>query len=645
MGSLFKTVLAILVVLVLHLYFYGSDYVKRLDHKIYDATGAINAQFREKEGATYSVIVDVDEKSTQEFGQWPWPRIMDAELINLIDEMHPSAIGVNILFPEADRLSPLSIQQFYQTYFDVKVNLESLPSALHDNDKFLADVIQKSQATLPVYLQNRYYSQKHCEAMSYHQNIFKNIKSRFSAEELLCNHPSIQKGVENFGFINAWSDGDGVFRRVPLFMHYKEEVFPSFALATVLSFYQAIDIDKKEDMVLVNFSLNRPKVIAAADVLNGSISKEQIQGKVVIVGSSLVGLNRSFKISTGEEVSSSMIQAMLVDNILNHSFIIQPQFYKKMNVVFSFFLFLVVWLLLSKRAYSLMVMMLLALGVVSIVSLFLMYQKGVYISMGYLWIPFFSLFGILLIHHLWVLNKEQQEQEKLFIRQSKLASMGEMIALIAHQWRQPLSAINGVVLNMDMDYRKQTMDRERFNNYLDEIEQTTTFLSKTINDFTDFFAKNKEPHRFKVSLVIKQAKRLSLKGSACHLEVIYKNAEEVEINGYASELVQSLLVLLNNAIYVCQKNLSHTKEGKIFIHVAKENKEVVISVEDNGGGIAEKDMKKIFNPYFTTKEKQNGTGLGLYILRLIVEESMNGKISVVNTQEGAMFTIRIPTNL
>jgi len=217
--------------------------------------------------------------------------------------------------------------------------------------------------------------------------------------------------------------------------------------------------------------------------------------------------------------------------------------------------------------------------------------------------------------------------------------------LIAHQWRQPLSSINGTVLNMDMDYRKQALNQERLNNYLDEIEQTTTFLSKTINDFTDFFAKNKEPHRFKVSSVIKQAKRLSFKGSACHLEVIYKNREEIEINGYASELVQSLLVLLNNAIYVCQKNLPHTKEGKIFIHVAKIDKEVEISVEDNGGGIAEKDMKKIFNPYFTTKEKQNGTGLGLYILRLIVEESMNGKISVVNTQEGAMFTIRIPTNL
>jgi signal transduction histidine kinase len=481
--------------------------------------------------------------------------------------------------------------------------------------------------------------------MSYQHNIFKNVKSHFSVEELICNHPSIQKEVKNFGFINASSDSDGVFRRVPLFMKYREEVFPSFALATILSFYKEIDINKEEDTVLVNFTLNRPKVISASDVLNDKVSNEKIQGKVVILGSSLIGLNSSFKISNAEEVSSSMIQAMLVDNILNHAFIIQPKFYKEMNTIFSFLLSLILLLFLSKRAYFLIFMTIVALGTISIISLFSMYHEGVYISIGYLWIPFLSFFIVLMVYHLWVVNAEQQEQEKLFIRQSKLASMGEMIALIAHQWRQPLSSINGTVLNMDMDYRKARMDKEKFNNYLDDIERTTIFLSKTINDFTDFFSKNKEPHLFTLSSVIEQAKNLSLNTALCDVEVICKDNKDIEIKGYASELVQSLLVLLNNAIYVCQKNLPNVEQGEIFIRVAKVKKEVHIAVEDNGGGIDKKDIKKIFDPYFTTKEKANGTGLGLYILKLIVEESMNGKISVINTQEGAMFTIKIPTNL
>jgi signal transduction histidine kinase len=244
-----------------------------------------------------------------------------------------------------------------------------------------------------------------------------------------------------------------------------------------------------------------------------------------------------------------------------------------------------------------------------------------------------------------IVNKEQQEQEKLFIRQSKLASMGEMISLIAHQWRQPLSSINGTVLNMDMDYHQQKLDKEKFNKYLDDIEMTTAFLSKTINDFTDFFSKNKEAHLFELAPIITQAKDLSLNTFDCDIEIIYLNDKNIEIKGYASELVQSLLVLLNNAIYVCQKNLHKVEKGKIFIRVSKVKTNVFIAVEDNGGGIAKKDMKKIFNPYFTTKQKHNGTGLGLYILKLIVEDSMNGKISLVNTQEGAIFIIKIPTNM
>jgi len=645
MLTLFKNLIVILLVFLLHLYFYNSKYVAQFDYKIYDITGDISSKFQEKDSETYSVIVDVDEKSIQEFGQWPWPRILDAELITLINDMSPSAIGVNILFPEEDRLSPLSIQKFYQEYFNTKIDLESLPFELHDNDKFLSEVIKKSRATLSIYLQDQYYSAEHCQAMSYKNNIFKKVKSHFLVDDIICNHPSIQQEVENFGFINAWSDSDGVFRRVPLFMKYGEEVFPSFALATVLSFYEELKFNREEDTILVNFSLNRPKVISASDILNNRVAKEKIQGKVVVLGSSLIGLNSNYKISNAEDVSSSMIQAMLVDNILNNSFLIQPKFYKQINIVLSFFLSLVMLLFLSRKVYFLIFMTILALGTISIILLFTMYQDGIYISMGYLWISFISFFIVLIVYHLWVVDKEQQEQEKLFIRQSKLASMGEMISLIAHQWRQPLSAINGTILNMDMDYRKKKMDKEKFNKYLDDIEVTTVFLSKTINDFTDFFSKNKAAYLFNLSSVIEQAKSLSPNTLLCNVEVIYENNKDIEVKGYASELLQSLLVLLNNAIYVCQKNLPNGEKGKIFIHVSKVGKAILIAVEDNGGGIDKKNIKKIFNPYFTTKEKANGTGLGLYILKLIVEDSMNGKVSVANGKKGAIFTIKIPLEL
>jgi signal transduction histidine kinase len=645
MLNLSKSFFAIALLILIHFYFYGSTYVKEFDYKLYDLTSMIFNKFQKKESATYSVIVDIDEKSIQEFGQWPWSRIIDAELINSIHRMSSSAIGVNILFPEEDKLSPISMQKFYQKYFNTKIELNALAPELQDNDKLLSEVIKSTNATLPLYFQNKFYSAEHCQAMSYKKNIFSKVESSFKVDELLCNHPSLQDKVQNFGFINTWSDSDGIFRRVPLFMQYKKEVFPSFALATLLSFYQDLEFNKREDMVLVNFALNRPKVLSASDVLNNEVLKRDIQGKVVILGSSVVGLNSNYKIANGEYVSNSMIHGMLVDNMLNNLLLIQPVFYKKMNMTFSFLLSLTILLFLSRKSYILIFMMLLGLGSISLASVFFMYGEGVYISIGYLWIPFISFFIVLMAYHLRVISKEQQEQEKLFIRQSKLASMGEMISLIAHQWRQPLSAINGTVLNMDMDYRKEKLDKESFNKYLDDIEMTTEFLSKTINDFTDFFSKNKEAHFFNLSSVINQAKGLSLNTLICNVEVICEQNKEIEIKGYASELVQSLLVLLNNAMYVCQQNLHKVEQGKIFIRVSKVGKNVLISVEDNGGGIAKKDIKKIFNPYFTTKKKQNGTGLGLYILKLIVEDSMNGKISVVNTQEGAIFTIQIPINM
>ena len=645
MLNFLKNAIVIILVFLIHLYLYGSEYVQRLDYKLYDLIAIMSSDFQEEKSDAYSVIVDIDEKSIQEFGQWPWSRIIDAELIDAINKMSPSAIGINILFPEEDRLSPLAMKSFYQKYFNVKIDLDALAPELQDNDKLFSSILKSSNATLPIYLQNKFHSAEHCQHMSYKENFFGDIKSNFLGKELLCNHPSLQDEIENFGFINAQSDSDGVFRRVPLFMKYREEVFPSFALATLLSFYAGLEFNKKEDTVLVNFSNNRPKILSAADVLRGRIPMHEIQAKVIILGSSVVGLNANHRIANGEHISNSMIHAMMVDNMLNDTLLVQPKYYKKLNMVFSFLLSLLMFILLSRKSYVQITIIILGLLSISLLSLFIMYGRGIYISMGYLWVPFISFFIVLLIYHLRAVNKAQQEQEKLFIRQSKLASMGEMISLIAHQWRQPLSAINGTVLNMDIDYRKERLDSKKFNNYLDDIERTTAYLSETINDFTDFFSKNKEPHLFNLSSVITQVKSLVASSLACKVEIVYENSKEIEIKGYASELVQSLLVLLNNAIYVCQKNLDKVEKGKIFVHVAQSGEHVLISVEDNGGGIAKKDMKKIFNPYFTTKEKHNGTGLGLYILKLIVEDSMNGKVSVHNTQEGAIFTIKIPMNM
>ena len=635
-----RYIVAILIALLIHLYFYQSKIIKELDYKFYDLTQLFLSNIKEK-SSSYTVIVDIDEKSLQQLGQWPWPRVIDAKLIDIINNMKPSALGINILFPEKDRTSPLVMKEFYKKFFNLNIHLDDFPIELQDNDKLLANSIQHSRATLSTYFNNSPYTHTNCQKLLYKEDLFKHVQADLNTPSLLCNYESIQNKVENFGFINASVDSDGVFRRIPLFVNYKNHIFPSFALATILSFDKYVNFRSKQSSILVNFA-TKPKVFSAIDILSGKVSASEIQNKIVIIGSSIIGLNPSYITSTGQKVSSSMIHASVIDNILENSFLVENKIYKIVNLSISFVLSVMIILLLFKRFYIyVFALFILTIGISSY-YLFKCYLAGIYISIAYLWIPFLLFFILVLLYHIKFIDKEKHEQEKLLIRQSKLASLGEMISLIAHQWRQPLSAINGCVLNIDINLRKQNLYSKEVDKHLNEIEETTDYLSRTIHDFTDFFLINKRKETFYISDVITQATRLIALSNSKNIQIIYKRKEDIEIIGYKSELVQSLLILLNNSIYACHENLDSTGQGEIRIDTSLKKELISISVEDSGKGIDKKNIKKIFNPYFTTKNRQHGTGLGLYILRLIIENSMNGKIFVTNGEKGAIFTIEIP---
>ena len=631
----------VLLLLPIHLYFYKSEHIKRIDYAFYDFISMLSTKINGHSDSFYSVIVDIDEKSLHQLGQWPWPRVIDAKLIDMIDKMNPSAIGVNILFPEKDRVSPISIQKFYRSFFDLNVEFSQFPEELKDNDKLLFNTIKKSNATLAIYFYNSLYTATHCQKLSYMQNRFSNMQSDFRATSLLCNHKNIQDGVKNFGFINASIDSDGIFRRVPIFMNYNSKIFPSFALATLLSFDKYIKIDKIPSTILVKFPPKKPKIFSAVDILDGKISPYEIQGKIVIIGSSVVGLNPTYLISNGKKISNSMIHASLIDNILSDTTLTQPKIYKRINIFLSLFLSLFIMFLLFRRLYIYVVILLFATLLITLLWLIDSYSNGIYISIGYLWTPIFYFFISVLIYHIRVINQERQQQETLLIRHSKLASMGKMISLIAHQWRQPLSVINGIVLSLDMDNRKKILDTQRLDSHLNRIEDTTAYLSDTINDFTDFFSENKTKESFYIIDVIKQVKQLLNSIDQKDIEIVYID-KDIEIVGYKSELIQSLLIILNNAIYACRENLKNRICGKITIQSYTIKETLFISIEDNGGGVKTKNFKKIFDPYFTTKDKPHGTGLGLYILKLIIEDSMGGRVSLKNGKEGAIFTIEIP---
>ncbi len=249
-------------------------------------------------------------------------------------------------------------------------------------------------------------------------------------------------------------------------------------------------------------------------------------------------------------------------------------------------------------------------------------------------------FSFILAYKIKLMEQKKKEQERILVQQNKLASMGEMISMIAHQWRQPLSEINGTVISMDIDYRKKQLSDIKFNTYLDNIETTTAYMSNTINDFMDFFKHNKSLEKLNITDVIKTALNLLSIKNSHQIDIIYKSNKEIIFEGYKSELIQALLIVLNNAI---DATLLTKRAPKIIIETNKSKKKYFdIFIIDNGYGIDKNILDKIYDPYFTTKHKSKGTGLGLYILKMIVEQRMKGKVKINSSNSGTVCNISIP---
>ncbi|MFX4229952.1 ATP-binding protein [Aliarcobacter butzleri] len=237
--------------------------------------------------------------------------------------------------------------------------------------------------------------------------------------------------------------------------------------------------------------------------------------------------------------------------------------------------------------------------------------------------------------------KKNTKQQHMIMQQNKLAQMGEMIENIAHQWRQPLAQINSSIILIDAILEKHNFKDTLVENKLTEIESLTSYMSKTISDFKNFFNPNKKKTIFKVENAIQKASDV-LKGliNSHHIQIEINIEKDLKINSYLGELQQVILIIINNSIDAFIHMNIHFP--KILINAYTDNENLFIHIEDNALGINSDLLDKIFEPYFTTKHKAQGTGLGLYIAKMVVENSLLGFLSVENKQNGACFTIKIP---
>ena len=234
-----------------------------------------------------------------------------------------------------------------------------------------------------------------------------------------------------------------------------------------------------------------------------------------------------------------------------------------------------------------------------------------------------------------------KNQQKLIQHQSKLAQMGEMISMIAHQWRQPLNAISITSSNLQFKCMIDDINKDFFEQELKLIDKYSQHLSKTIDDFRDFFKENKEKTMTSLVKVINDTLdivRVSIENK--NITINTRIECNLEFKTYENELKQVVLNLIKNSEDILlEKNIKNPTISILTVCDTQNCKNQTLIIKDNGGGVPEDIILNIFEPYFSTKKEQNGTGLGLYMSKIIVEEHCKGKLTVSNDKEGAIFKI------
>jgi C4-dicarboxylate-specific signal transduction histidine kinase len=236
--------------------------------------------------------------------------------------------------------------------------------------------------------------------------------------------------------------------------------------------------------------------------------------------------------------------------------------------------------------------------------------------------------------------EELRESERLLIQQSRQAAMGDMIGNIAHQWRQPLNTLGLMVQELPMLYESGDFCGEYLEHTINKVMQIIRHMSQTIDDFRNFFQPDKDKVDFRGRQVIDKVRSIvdaSLKEHRIELAVSAK--DDPLIHGYPNEYSQVLLNILLNARDAFIERA--VERPRIEVTLSEENGRSVVTIDDNAGGIPVEILDKIFDPYFTTKGPDKGTGVGLYMSKAIIEKNMNGRLTACNSENGAQFRIEV----
>ena len=233
-----------------------------------------------------------------------------------------------------------------------------------------------------------------------------------------------------------------------------------------------------------------------------------------------------------------------------------------------------------------------------------------------------------------------KEEQSLLQQQAKMAAMGEMIGNIAHQWRQPLNALSALNVSLGMKHRNGKLDEEEMKKFKEKSNTILQNMSATIDDFQNFFQPDKIQKKFEVHEAIDGAIGFVSDSYIQYgIQVSVQREETISIRSYKNELMQVLLNIFNNTKDAVAENEVNSPTVKI---TASQNEhQVFITIQDNAGGVSDEVLERMYEPYFTTKFESHGTGIGLYMSKMIVEKSMKGSLVSHNKEDGLLTIITI----
>ncbi len=409
-----KIITICLIALGIHFLSYISGAVPFIDFRVFDLL-SINKKAPFNQTSNTTVVVEIDEKSLEQFGQWPWPRLLLAKGLEEILRQHPAAVGLDIFFPEPDRTSPQQITNFYQQTLGLEIQLNDFPPDLLDHDLIMAHILQSGPIILPLFSSAR-GATNDCDLTAGSLLSLPNGLHLPQSQSLLCNTPVLQKSAQGFGYINAAIDNDGIFRRQSLVMEYNGSVVPNLALAmlrqvdpnlhvnvsdddwssgTISFIDRQIPFNRKGEILNRLYSEEVFTRVSMTDLISGAVPDSLLTGKLVLIGATAAGLYDQYMTASGDIIPGVFIHAALLENIMQGQLIYQPETAKKTVQILSFICSLLIVWLVFERHY--LISWIVFLGTTTLALIFSWYQlqQGQYLSIGFFLAPFSFLFFII----------------------------------------------------------------------------------------------------------------------------------------------------------------------------------------------------------------------------------------------------------